>query len=160
MQKLLVLIGISGSGKSTYAKELCNSDKSYVRINRDSIREMLVGYQNFYKRDDVKQMETLVQKIIEHCVTSALSSGKNVVLDETNLNYNPANFDKIADNCQIEYQLFEVNPDVAKNRVYRRDFAEYVEEDEQQWIDYSNEPEVAYIDKQHERFENLKLRLR
>lgn len=155
MQRVLHLIGISGSGKSTYAKQLCKEDLSFVRINRDSIRDMLVGYKNFYKRDDVKQLENLVQKIVEQTTKAVLASGKNIVFDETNLNFTPVE----ADGVHFEYKVFDVPLEVAQNRVFRRDWPELVEDNEQEYIDYSGRPEVAYIEKQYQRFQNTKLRL-
>lgn len=38
MKQMFITVGISGSGKSTFAKELCKTDKSFVRVNRDSLR--------------------------------------------------------------------------------------------------------------------------
>lgn len=37
MLRLILCCGLSGSGKSTYARELCSND-GWQQINRDSIR--------------------------------------------------------------------------------------------------------------------------
>ena len=43
--KLMVLVGISGCGKSTFAKRQYESDpKNHLIVNRDKIRELLFGY--------------------------------------------------------------------------------------------------------------------
>jgi predicted kinase len=41
MVMIKVLIGLPASGKSTYARELCSLDKTYRRVNKDSIRSMI-----------------------------------------------------------------------------------------------------------------------
>ena len=43
MPELLILVGIPGSGKSTFAKELVKTNNKYVRVNRDDMRQMLKG---------------------------------------------------------------------------------------------------------------------
>ena len=37
--KILFLVGISGSGKSTFAEEFLAKNQDYLRINRDDIRK-------------------------------------------------------------------------------------------------------------------------
>ena len=39
--KLLILIGIPGSGKSTWAKDYVKYNDNWVRVNRDDFRDML-----------------------------------------------------------------------------------------------------------------------
>lgn len=42
-QKLIILSGISGSGKTTIATDLCNKFEKHVKVNRDDLRKQLVG---------------------------------------------------------------------------------------------------------------------
>ena len=45
IRKVLVLRGLQGSGKSTFAKQWVNEDPEHrVRFNRDDIRNMLGKY--------------------------------------------------------------------------------------------------------------------
>lgn len=44
MSKLIILQGIPGSGKTTYARQFCKDHDNYVRVNRDDIRNMLGEY--------------------------------------------------------------------------------------------------------------------
>lgn len=78
MLKLLVLRGFPASGKSTYALDLISKDKSYIRVNRDSIREML-------SLPFSKDTEKLVKKYRDNMIFDALKSGYNVISDDTNL---------------------------------------------------------------------------
>ena len=73
--KFLMTVGISGSGKSTYVKSLTN----YVIVNPDSIREELTG-----NISDQSQ-NAKVWELAKLRVCRALSEGKNVVLDATNV---------------------------------------------------------------------------
>lgn len=51
MKKLIILVGISGSGKSTWATEYIQKNPDTLRINRDDIRKSLVGtLKNYYPR--------------------------------------------------------------------------------------------------------------
>ncbi len=75
--KLLCLRGLPGSGKTTYAKELAN--KGWVRVNKDDLRAML----NNSKFS--KQNESYVIALRDEIIISSLVQGKNVVVDDTNL---------------------------------------------------------------------------
>lgn len=79
MLKLLVLQGVPASGKSTFAKQLAHKDKSYVIVNRDSIRNMSGDYW-------IPEREEYITSVEYFCVTSALARGYNVIVDATNLN--------------------------------------------------------------------------
>lgn len=71
-------IGIPGSGKSTFALKLIKSDERYVRVNRDEIRQML-------KRAPLLEdrLEKLVTQIQNDMIVSSLTSGNNVIVDNT-----------------------------------------------------------------------------
>ena len=79
--KAIVLIGNIGDGKSTWAKNYVKEHPGTVIVNKDSIREMLLGE---YKYD--KAYEPLVHETSYACATFALTSGFDVILDETNIN--------------------------------------------------------------------------
>lgn len=77
MAKVLLLKGLPASGKTTYAKELVA--KGWKRVNKDDLRAML--------DDSVwsKSNEKLVLNLRDLIIVEALSAGKNVVVDDTNL---------------------------------------------------------------------------
>jgi predicted kinase len=78
--ELIMMVGISGSGKSVIARSLVNQGRgSVVRLNRDSIRAM------FYC--DVpwnSGNENLVRNWQTEGARMALQSGKDVIIDDTN----------------------------------------------------------------------------
>lgn len=88
-QEVIIMIGISGSGKSTKAKEILDSNPKYIRVNRDTIRMMLYGYTeatlaDYYLNLDItkEQHVTIVEM---DTIKTFLSKGYSVVLDDTNI---------------------------------------------------------------------------
>lgn len=79
--ELQILIGVPGSGKSTYAAQLVKSDKSYVKLSRDEFRHMLRD--EWYPGEEI---ESVVSILMDSSIKSALSKGYNVILDNTHCN--------------------------------------------------------------------------
>lgn len=75
--KLLALRGLPASGKTTYAKELAN--KGWVRVNKDDMRAMLNNSK--FSKDN----ESYILSLRDEIIISSLVQGKNVVVDDTNL---------------------------------------------------------------------------
>lgn len=103
-QKVICLIGLSGSGKSTYAKHLLNDNTIY--ISSDDIREELFGDASI--QDDVNT----VMRIFHKRMKEALQNGKSVILDKTNLSIKSrAESIQIASlyNIPIEAHILSVN---------------------------------------------------
>jgi len=71
-----MLVGLPGSGKSTYAKDLT---KWYVWLSSDAIRKELYGDESIQGDNDK------VFKILHQRLHQALLEGKNVVYDATNI---------------------------------------------------------------------------
>ena len=76
---LAVLVGISGSGKSTYATGLQKSLKSEL-VQTDEIRVELCGN----AEDQSKNGQVFA--VARTRVSQFLSEGKNVIIDATSLN--------------------------------------------------------------------------
>ncbi len=88
-QELLLTRGLPASGKSTFAQEWLNTDPTNrVRVNRDDIRYEL--YNEYYptadKNGTVKEKEDRVTQIEHNRIQQALTQGKSVIVDNTNLN--------------------------------------------------------------------------
>lgn len=88
---LIVTVGISGSGKSTWAHEKWLSKPSEnVIVNRDKIRELLFGYtehniDQYYLRNDVSGLEKKVTRYEDTLINDGLNHGKTVIVDATHL---------------------------------------------------------------------------
>lgn len=83
----IVCVGIPTSGKSYYAKELCENDGSFVEVNRDWIRFNVVcpdSNWSTYKFTNKREKE--VTEIQHQMIIQAFYDGQNVVVSDTNLN--------------------------------------------------------------------------
>lgn len=138
--KLLLPVGISGSGKSTWIK--ANTDSNTIVVSPDDIRRELTGSISDQKRNS-EVWSTAYDR-----VTMALNAGKNVILDATNvrsderkrlMNHLKVNVDKPFDAFA---KIFSVDPEIAKQRV-RKDI--------ESGVDRSNVPDYA-IDRQYQNF--------
>lgn len=79
MNKLVMLKGLPGSGKTTIAKKLVNYD-GYIRVNKDDLRGML------HNGKHTKANEGQVIAIRNTIISDALKRGRDVVVDDTNFN--------------------------------------------------------------------------
>ena len=80
MKKVIIMRGLPGSGKSTYAKNLlAENPNAYKRINRDDLRMM---FDNGYGSNG---NEKFIRQVRDMLITKALESGKHVIVDDTNL---------------------------------------------------------------------------
>lgn len=89
--KLIVLVGISGSGKSTWARKyVLQNPSNRVIVSRDTIRMLLFGYNEsnlyeYYNRDDVHKLEKEVSKYCDTLIYEGIETGKEIILDNTHL---------------------------------------------------------------------------
>jgi len=77
---LIMIVGIPGSGKSTFCKELVSSVKDGIILNSDSIRKELFG--NEKTQGNPKD----IFEIMNNRCKENLSVGKTVIYDATNIN--------------------------------------------------------------------------
>jgi predicted kinase len=129
MIKVEMLVGIPGSGKSTYAKQIVAKNPSnWVRVNNDDLRAMMNG--SVWSAD----YEKIVTDARNYLIRDALKRGKNVIVD--NLNLNRRHFDdvcKIAKSVNADIQVFEkafyIEFDEAMERNSKREGAARVPDD-------------------------------
>ena len=82
---LIILQGIQGSGKTTWAKNWVKEDpKHRVRFNQDDIRNMFGVYW-------VPSRESLVKTMHNSFLNEAMLEGYDIVLDNMNLNQKTLN---------------------------------------------------------------------
>lgn len=112
MNKLIIMVGISGSGKSTKAKEIANKTGALI-INRDKLREMLFGYNEsiiheYYKLTDLYLKENQITSFQNYLIERALIKGNDVIIDNTNLKQSYINeFIKKFSKYKIEFEVVE-----------------------------------------------------
>jgi len=90
MLEVIILKGLPGSGKSTWAKKkMQDNPGKYKSVNKDALRDMLDSGQ--FSKDN----ESFVTKVRNFIIFAALEQGKNVIVDDTN--FNPIHKKKIRD---------------------------------------------------------------
>ena len=132
MVKVIVLSGLPGSGKSTWAKEwVAAKPSNRVRINKDDLRAMLHGGK--YTKGNEKQ----VLRIEESIIIDSLLAEKSVVVDNTHLTTNSKgnnrHFERIKQlvksqhgtatahlNINFELKTFDLSPEECIKRDLKR----------------------------------------
>lgn len=90
---ITILVGISGSGKSSWANEYIKTRKNVVIVSRDAIRKNLYGYNditiNEYYIDigtmEYIEREKMVTTMEYAMIETALKCGKDIIIDNTNV---------------------------------------------------------------------------
>lgn len=128
-QTVEILRGISGSGKSTYA--IAEADKRDVTIiSRDWIRRLLLkedDLSNYWQAGMDKFLEEEITKLEHGAFARALSLGKSVVIDNTNLRpqyirqYIDIMLDFGLDQHQVSVHDFDIEVEQAYQRIAQRD---------------------------------------
>lgn len=77
--RLILLVGIPGSGKTTYAKEYVETIPNTIHLSSDTIRKELYGDESI--QGDPAEVFSLMQKR----AVAALNNGNDVVYDATNV---------------------------------------------------------------------------
>lgn len=124
MKNLIINVGVSGSGKTTWTTKFIKENPNYLRVNRDDIRKTLVGdLDGYYQRKDLWRIEEeAVNNIESSMILELLHSGFNVIVDNTNLKptyiekfrhivsaYNKDLVQNVDQEVQIRYNLFKEN---------------------------------------------------
>jgi predicted kinase len=111
---ILLPIGTSGSGKSTFIKTL-PKDK-YTIISPDEMRVEFTG-----NMDDKSKDKEIYEAVKERAI-QAVKNGKSVIIDTTNLQKDRRRdfinaINSVLPNTKIEYKLLELNPELARQRI-------------------------------------------
>jgi len=112
-----ILVGISGSGKSTYAKQMLFQPK-WSRVNRDSFRLMLKNAQVCENK-----IEDIITVLQNKAIISLINKKQNVIIDNTNLKARYINelIELIKYKANIEFVVFEEAINVCIDRDSKRE---------------------------------------
>lgn len=143
MNKFILCQGISGSGKTTWAKQWVEEDPIHrVRLNYDDLRCMLGKYW-------VPEREPLMKKVFDTALDDAMFAGYNIVIDNMS-NLNPKhiqeyqslvhshNLEYKDNQYEIEYKLFDTPVEVCIERDSKREIPIGEKVIKQQWKKYRN----------------------
>lgn len=107
---LYIMVGISGSGKSTIAQEIVKKMPTIAYVSRDTIRFRLLK-----DDDDYFAKEKQVYKEFVNKIADALSHNQDVIADATHLNWNSRK--KLIDNIKSRINFdFDIVPVVVKSK--------------------------------------------
>lgn len=143
--KATITVGISGSGKSTWAEQQPNA----FEINRDKLRWQVTGCigwagDNAYKFSS--KVETDVTNIAEGHLIAVAKMGEDVIISDTNLN--PKFRQKLIATCQglgytVEIKEFPISFQEALERDKERGIfsigEQVLKRQWEQWIKYNEE---------------------
>lgn len=127
---IIVTVGISNSGKSTWARQFIkDNQKQYIEVNRDELRINFfcegnrAEYVNYQFR---KEREDYISSVQEAAIRTAITAGKGVVVSDTNLNPSyRVRFKELAKGLGVPYkeQVFDVPLEVCIARSKKRDIS-------------------------------------
>jgi len=111
MKQFIVLVGVSHSGKSTYARKLAKNS-NYLIINTDHIRR------KFFTSLTLNEIEYLEQKYIEGAKAYGFEKGKNIIVDSCNIT--PASRWFVLRGCPKDYEKIAIFFDIPKEVLIER----------------------------------------
>lgn len=79
MARIIMLKGLPASGKSTWAKQKVKDNGNYIRVSKDDIRDNIFG-------GWTQKKEKYVLSVRDTLIREGIKMGKNVIVDDTNLN--------------------------------------------------------------------------
>lgn len=111
--KAIFTFGISGSGKSRWARKYIEDNIFTVRVCADDIRKEITGNVSDMSQDSVVWNQ--VRARLRH----ALIQGHDVICDATNLKARNRNtvIDSLPEGTEIVFKIFETTPEIAKDRI-------------------------------------------
>lgn len=117
-KKILILIGIPASGKTTWAKDFVKKNDKWVRVSRDDFRFMLKDLGKLDHKD-----EELISENMDNVIENALYLGYNVVIDNTHVKKSHINevIERFKYQADIDYQVFDISLEKALERDKNRD---------------------------------------
>lgn len=112
MKKIIVTVGMSNSGKSTWAHQQWMYNSDLIIINRDKIRELLFGFTedsvvNYYTLANMAKCEKMVTRYEDTLINEALEMGKTPIVDATHLKRAYLERFKYW-NVEVDVQFFDV----------------------------------------------------
>lgn len=152
--KAIITVGISGSGKTSWAEKFVLDNENYVNINRDDLR-FPDGDRDYYHYKFKRSKENTITEQVNTAIKLAAKLEKNIIISDTNLNVGRR--DNMVENLEylgydVELKHFEVTMPEANKRDRQRYGGVGEEAILRQWLQLNATPvecgpdgELAYI---------------
>lgn len=152
--KAIITVGISGSGKTTWAEEFTRNRNDWVNINRDDAR-FPDGDRDYYNYRFKRNKENKITETSNEMMKLAAQQEKNIIISDTNLN--KGRRDSLVESLEVfgyevELKFFEVTLVEAIKRDRQRYGGVGEEVILRQWIQLNGTPvkrgphgELAYV---------------
>lgn len=150
---ITILVGVSGSGKTTIAKDMLANNSNLIRINRDDLRLALFGVEqtdiNYYSRKDFKSCENTITETVEQIMYDNLNKGKDIVLDNTHLQK------KYIDDIIRKFNHLATIEIIFVHGTTYPEFAEFKHRLRHRFHEFQSDEKINYIDRQWDDFKKL-----
>lgn len=108
MKKLVIITGVSGTGKSTIAKTIYENVKNSTLLSLDAIKENIYDIMGFKNKNEKKSLKPLITKIYKQLMKEALKRGDEVVIVEYPFKKKWIKFfEKIVN--EYNYEIYTIN---------------------------------------------------
>ena len=141
--KLILTVGISASGKTTWAEEQQRQQKRLFNINRDKIRfDIVQPGSNWSTYKHNKKNESKVTELEFTAAITAVDCGADIIISNTNLNPKTRKFwKKFAEESGYEFEIKEfpitLEEAIKRDNLRQNGVGEQViRKQYQQWLEY------------------------
>ena len=122
----ILTVGISSSGKTTWAEKFVSENPSWVNINRDDVRFTLFteGVRDWGKYKFSKGNENRVTEVCNQKIYDAAAEMKDIIISDTNLNSNTRNrlTEILYDlGYEVSFKVFDISFEEACKRNNQRE---------------------------------------
>jgi predicted kinase len=86
----IITVGVSASGKSTWARKFAELHPNFVEINRDNMRELFwddryPGTPFSFKQWNFREWEPSISKMVDLAIKDAAQNKQSIIISDTNL---------------------------------------------------------------------------
>lgn len=155
--KAILTVGISASGKSTWADNYVADNQNTIKIERDSIRKDMcairknIPQDKFQWKDWVWKWENEVTEYVNTLLSMAHTEGKDVIISDTNLNkkYREDLISKLVGmGYKVEIKEFPIKLEEAWKRDVSRPVSvgkDVIYKQYQQWLEYKGIEKYEHV---------------